>query len=84
MASMTFTVPDAIGGRVVDGFCRKHGYQAEIDGQPNPETPFAFMGRIVSEFIVDSVAYSEIQAAQEAAREQAESAARTAIHITVS
>ena len=83
MASMTITVPTAVAQRVVNGFAIYHGWEPEIDGEPNPESKFEFMKRIMSEMLIDAVVYVEGLEAQQQAREAQEAAARAAIQITV-
>lgn len=83
MASMTLTVPTEVAQRVVDGFAIYHGWEPEVDGQPNPESKFEFMKRIIAQQLLDAVVYVEGLEAQQQARAAQEQAARAEIQITV-
>jgi len=51
MAQISITVPDGIAERVLNAVCKYHGYQDEIDGQPNPETKVQFTKRKIKETV---------------------------------
>jgi hypothetical protein len=57
MATISFTIPDAIVNRVLDGIAYYHGYQDTIfDGTkliPNPETKLAFARRMIKKSWLD-------------------------------
>jgi hypothetical protein len=83
MASITITIPDAIAGRVIDGFCARYHYSPTLeDGTPNPETKAKFVKRRVIDFIKRAVRDAEIEAAAKAATDAAGSSADTDIILT--
>lgn len=43
MATLTLTIPNPIAARVQTAICTKYGYQATIDGLPNPQTQADFV-----------------------------------------
>ncbi|MDO8614612.1 MAG: hypothetical protein Q7T33_02610 [Dehalococcoidia bacterium] len=63
MAQITVTIPDAQAVRVRDAVCTHYGYQATINGAPNPETKAQFVSRKVREFLVSIVRGEEVKAA---------------------
>lgn len=68
MASITFTIPNAVSQRVLDGFCKNQGYSATLEnGSPNPETQQAFLKRKVVEYVKQAVKASELETARNAA-----------------
>ena len=76
MATITFTLPDAILPRVVAGMCGRFNYQEVIDDPvnpgkmiPNPETKSVFCKRKIREFIKQQVLEYESQLAATAAHE---------------
>lgn len=71
MAQLTITIPDAQTARVFDAFAAAYGYQATIDGQPNPQTRAQFARQKVIEFIKNTVKAQEAQAAADSARSAA-------------
>lgn len=77
MAQVTFTIPNEIVTRVLDGVAYANGYQDEIDGQPNPESKADFAKRMICVYVKQCVVtYESGQSAQdagEAARLAAES-----------
>jgi hypothetical protein len=81
MAIITITIPTVIDSRVINSYCRAHGYQANIPDPvipgatiPNPETRPAFAKRKIIEHIKDSVKLVEIDDATQAARKSASDA----------
>lgn len=44
---VTITIPDQYASRVIDAYCAVYGYQATIDGQPNPETKAQYAKRML-------------------------------------
>ena len=65
MASITFTIPDQIAPRVLDGFAIAEGYVAVLDnGTANPETKTQFMRRKIIEYVKNAVRSAEVQDAK--------------------
>ena len=64
MAVITFTFDTgAVDPQsIVAAVCVAHGYDALIQGQPNPETPAQFARRKVKEFIISAVRARDRQA----------------------
>lgn len=67
MAQVSITVPDACMTRLEDAFAATYGYQAIINGQPNPETKAQHARRKIKEHVWSVVRASETRAAAEAA-----------------
>lgn len=42
MATITLTIPNAAATRIVEAISVRYGYQATIDGAPNPQTKADF------------------------------------------
>lgn len=65
MASFTINYPDGMGQRILDGFCKSHGYLEQIrtpDNQliPNPETKMQFLKRKVGIFVKSAWKAAEV------------------------
>lgn len=71
MAQITINIPDAVLPRVINAFAAMYGYQATINGQPNPVTKPQFAKQKVIEYVRRVVADTEGGAAQVAAQAQA-------------
>lgn len=82
MPTFSITVSNAAGARVVDAFTATYGYQATIDGAPNPETKAAFVTRILREHVKGVVLAHEATVAATAAREAAAAKVATEIVVT--
>jgi len=82
MASVTITIPDPVVTRVLTAICANHGYQATIDGSPNPETKAQAVKRYVKEWAMAHVEAYEAKEAAEEARLAAIAAAKNDITIT--
>jgi hypothetical protein len=81
MASITFTIPDAVLPRVLDGFAKRNGFIGKAqDG--SVETKAQFLKRLVGQFVKDSVVTQEALDAAGAASDSAEQAAKSSIVIT--
>lgn len=66
MATISFTIPDAILARVNDGIAKFHNYQDQIPDPgdpastiPNPETKAQFNKRMIKETVKNWVVQSE-------------------------
>ena len=59
--TLTITMTDAQGARAVTAICARHGYQATIDGQPNPETAGQFAKRQMIEWVKTQVKIYEAE-----------------------
>lgn len=68
MANITIQIPDALLPRVINGLASFYGYQAEIDGQPNPQTKGQFAKMQLIEHIKHCVKTVETDGAVNAAR----------------
>lgn len=79
MAQIVVTVPDAVLQRVLDAFAAAYGYQATIDGSPNPETKAQFARRMVRQYVKNTVVAHEAEQAAITARQTAADAANTDI-----
>lgn len=55
MPTITFTLSAEHLTRLVDAICETHGYEATINGQPNPETKNAFAKRMYAIQMRDTV-----------------------------
>jgi len=80
MATITFTIPDNLMPRVINGICGKYGYQETIDdpenpGQviDNPETKANFCKRIIRQGIKRDVLQWEAEQAYNASHAAGES-----------
>lgn len=82
MATLSVTIPNAQVTRINNAFGAAYGYQATINGSPNPESLTQFATRKVREFIKDVVKGQEAVAAAEAARVAALAAAESEITLT--
>lgn len=82
MAQLSITIPDAVAARVNNAFADAYGYQATINGQPNPQTKAQFAKARVIDFIRAVVRGQESNVASEAARVTAISDADAAINLT--
>ena len=62
MATITITIPAATTQRVLDGFCKRYGYSATMEGgAPNPETQAQFAKRKLIEHIKKAIRDQEIE-----------------------
>jgi len=65
MAEIKVTIPDDKIAKVIDSFVSCFGYQATIDGQPNPQTKTQFTKAQIIKYIkavvnsVDKTAYDQ-------------------------
>lgn len=59
--TLTITLTDAQGARAIAAICARHGYQATIDGQPNPETQAQFAKRMLIEWVKVNVTTYEAE-----------------------
>jgi hypothetical protein len=83
IAQFTLNIPNgAPSQRVLDAFTAQYGYQSTIDGAANPETPQAFVKRMLTQHMKDVVKSYEASQAAEAARQAAIDKAETEITIT--
>lgn len=82
MAQVTFTIPNEIVTRVLDGIAYANGYQDEIDGQPNPESKPDFARRMIRTYMKQCVVSYEARVAGEAAADAARQAAEGEIEIS--
>ena len=74
MATVTFTIPDAIVSRVNNGIANYHGYQETLpDNTPNPESKAQFAKRKLKETLKAWVVASESNAGFLAAQTTANS-----------
>lgn len=64
-------IPDGQAERVLTAFSEHFGYQATIDGQPNPQTQAQFARDQVKAWIRETVKSHEVNAATDQAREAA-------------
>lgn len=77
MATITFTIPNAILPRVVAGICGKYGYQDMVDDPsdegvaviPNPETKAEFCKRMIRQNIKRDVLQWEAEQAYNASQQ---------------
>ena len=67
MATITITIPDSVVARVVDALGTHYGYQAIIDGAPNPETKARFVQRMIRTHIKNIVREQEASVASQSA-----------------
>lgn len=67
--------PAAAVTRAVDAVCSNNGYQATIDGQPNPETKNQFAKRMLAAWVRSQVVRYESEIATKEARETATASA---------
>lgn len=72
---LRIVIPDAHAPRVLTAFAEHFGYQATIDGQPNPQTEAQFARDQVKAWIRETVRSHEINTATDEAREAAVAAA---------
>jgi hypothetical protein len=81
MAAMTFTIPDAVLSRVLDGFAKRNGFTGKApDG--SVESKAQFLKRLVGQFVKDAVVAQESLDASAVAGDAAEAAAKAGIVIT--
>lgn len=73
MTALTITIPDAVAARVIDGICGELGYQATINGQPNPQTKAQFAKAALVLYAKRLVQQWEAAQADVAARARVES-----------
>jgi len=69
--TLSWTLDNAKAARVVAAFCAAYGYQTEIDGAPNPETPQQFTKRMIGEYMRSTVVAYEKKQRVDAAASQA-------------
>lgn len=69
MPDITITIPSTKLDRVVNGICGHYGYQAEINGEPNPESKVQFAKRMLVSYVKDCVMTYEIREANTASSE---------------
>lgn len=62
MAVISINIPDNQLSRVIDGICLGQGYQATINGSPNPETKGQFAKRMLIEKMKQMVMQGEYRA----------------------
>jgi hypothetical protein len=55
MPTISLTLSDKALGELVDALCEFYGYQAEIDGQPNPEARAHFARRMLLNWMKEHV-----------------------------
>lgn len=67
--------PAAALTRAVDAVCANHGYQATIDGSPNPETRNQFAKRMLANWVKSQVVLYETSLAANQARVTAQASA---------
>ncbi len=67
MAQIILNIPDQHVGRVVAAVSDHFGYEAEIDGQPNPETAAQYSRRKIALWLKFLVLQHEKEAARQAA-----------------
>lgn len=74
MATKTarFEFPEDAWDGIVNAFCHQYGYQTEINGEPNPQTPEDFTSAKVLDFISDIFRAYVVASGVEQARQQAE------------
>jgi hypothetical protein len=53
MATITFTIPDAQIGQLVDDICLALNYQETINGSANPETKAQFAKRMIKQYMLN-------------------------------
>jgi hypothetical protein len=83
MANITITIPNAIANRVIDGFCKRHGYSSILeDGSINPETKTQFCQRKIREYIKASIKEAEVETAINTAATSAGASTDTDIVLT--
>ncbi len=70
MATISIDIGNS-GTRINSAFGALHGYQATIDGQPNPQTLSQFTKAKVAGYIKDTVKQYEAEQAINTARTQA-------------
>lgn len=77
MAEFTYEIPDEQLTEMGEAFCQQYGYQATIDGAPNPQTPLQFTLSKVDAYIKDIIKAhrvwkkdEEIKAAKQAALDE--------------
>lgn len=68
MATLSITIDNTHAARVNDAIAAHYGYQATIDGSPNPETKTQFVRRMVIQMIKEKVRDYEASVAAESAR----------------
>ena len=77
MATVSFTIPDAVMPRVTDAFVAVYGYSSTLpNGDPNPETQVQFARRMVREYVRNVLAAFEAGSAGETASVAADQKAR--------
>lgn len=81
MATVTFTIPNGILSRVLDGVAYANGYQDVIDGQPNSESKADFAKRMIRLYVKQCVISYESANAGKQAAEIARIAAESEIQI---
>lgn len=77
------TIPNGEGASVVQALCANHGYQSQINGQPNPQDPNAFAEQCVVDWLMQEVETYQGQQAAETARQQAVANVQATLTITV-
>lgn len=82
MATITLNIPDAQLNRVVNGLATLYGYQATVNGEPNPQTKAQFAKAQILRFVKESVKAVEANADAEAARTAAVTKAETEITLS--
>lgn len=65
--SVPINFPDGEQARVRDAFCVAQGYQATVNGSPNPETKVQFIQRRTKEWFKRQVQIGEAKTASESA-----------------
>lgn len=68
MAVISINIPDNLLPRVINGLASFYGYQAEIDGQPNPQTKGQFAKKQLIAHIIHCIKTVETDEAVNAAR----------------
>jgi hypothetical protein len=69
--NITITIPDAYAAAILDAYCETYGYQATINGQPNPQTKLQFARAHIRSIIADAYQSRAGDSAGSAARLQA-------------
>lgn len=88
MATITFTIPDAVLPRIIAAVTTVYKYEStlidDVTGEPypNPETKAAFTKRMVIEFLKNIVKQHEVVQAAVIASAAAEDAVNTEVTIT--